>query len=152
MTAIPARRARVADADVIGELLHDFNSEFEEPTPGPVAIAERVRELVNDGAIVVLLAGAEPDGLAVLRFWPSLLEQALDCYLEDLYVVPDRRGQGIGRALMGSAIELARREGATGMSLATGEDDTAARRLYESFGFTNREPDGTANFFYEREL
>jgi GNAT superfamily N-acetyltransferase len=152
MTAIPARRAKIADADVIGRLLHDFNREFEEPTPGPVAIAERVRELLNDGAIMVLLAGAQPDGLAMLRIWPSLLERAFDCYLEELYVVPDRRGHGIGRALMDAAIELARREAATGMSLATGEDDTAARRLYESLGFTNREPDGTVNFFYEREL
>lgn len=38
--------------------------------------------------------------------------------------------------------------------LNTGETDTAARGLYESFGFTNREggPDGPSMLFYEREI
>jgi ribosomal protein S18 acetylase RimI-like enzyme len=53
---------------------------------------------------------------------------------------------------MHAAIELARRQGATEMSLATGEDDVAARALYESLGFSNRESDGTLNLFYERDL
>jgi ribosomal protein S18 acetylase RimI-like enzyme len=69
-------------------------------------------------------------------------------------VVPDRRGQGFGRALMEAAIDLARREGADYMDLGTGEDDVAARALYESLGFDNRggKPEGPVNYFYEREL
>jgi GNAT superfamily N-acetyltransferase len=146
------RRAQAADAESIGRLLHDFNTEFHDFTPGPHAVAERVRDLIVAGDITVLLAGPGPHGLAVLRFRPSLWKRALDCYLEELYVVPDRRGRGIGRALMHAAIELARRQGATEMSLATGEDDVAARALYESLGFSNRESDGTLNLFYERDL
>ena len=40
------------------------------------------------------------------------------------------------------------------MELGTSEDDTAARALYESAGFSNREgrPDGPVMFFYERDL
>jgi hypothetical protein len=40
------------------------------------------------------------------------------------------------------------------MELGTSEDDKAARALYESAGFTNREgnPDGPVMLFYEREL
>ena len=40
------------------------------------------------------------------------------------------------------------------MDLGTSEDDVAARRLYESLGFSNREgkPDGPPNYFYERDL
>ena len=146
------RHAQVADAESIGRLLHDFNTEFHEFTPGPQAVAERVRELIVAGDITVLLAGTGPHGLAVLRFRPSLWKPALDCYLEELYVVPDRRGQGIGRALMDAAIELARQQGAAEMSLGTAEDDVAARALYESLGFSNRESNGALNFFYEREL
>jgi ribosomal protein S18 acetylase RimI-like enzyme len=144
----------VADAEAIGELLHNFNSEFDDPTPGPTAMAKRVRELLAAGEITVLLGGAEPHGLAVLRFRPALWKDALDCYLEELYVVPDRRGRGLGRALMAAAMELARREGAADMHLGTSEDDVAARALYESLGFSNREgkPDGPINYFYEREL
>jgi ribosomal protein S18 acetylase RimI-like enzyme len=151
---LTVRRAEVADAEAIAQLLHDFNSEFDDPTPGPRVLAERVRRLLADGEIRVLLGGSTPDGLAVLRFRPALWADALDCYLEELYVVPDRRGQGLGRALMEAAIELARREGAAHMDLGTSEDDVAARALYERLGFSNREgrTDGPLNYFYEREL
>jgi GNAT superfamily N-acetyltransferase len=145
------RRAQPADADAIGRLLHNFNTEFDEFTPGPRAVAERVQNLLADGEITVLVAGADPVGLAVLRFRPSLWKATLKWYLEELYVVPDRRGQGIGRALMDAAIDVAR-EGAADMSLGTGEHDVAVRALYESLGFSNRESNGALNFFYEREL
>jgi ribosomal protein S18 acetylase RimI-like enzyme len=151
---LPVRRAEAADAETIGRLLHDFNGEFGDPTPGPRAVAERVRKLLSEGEITVLLGGDGPYGLALLRFRPALWKEALDCYLEELYVVPDRRGQGLGRALMEAAIELARQRGARDMHLGTSEDDVAARALYESLGFSNREgkPDGPVNYFYEREL
>ena len=111
-----------------------------------------MRNLLADDEITVLVAGADLVGLAVLRFRPSLWKAALECYLEELYVVPDRRGQRIGRALMDAAIDVARHEGAADMSLGTGEDDVAARALYESLGFSNREANGALNFFYDREL
>jgi ribosomal protein S18 acetylase RimI-like enzyme len=148
------RRAETADAATIARLLHDFNTEFDDFTPGPEALTERIRELLGTGEITVLLAADPPEGLALLRFRPSLWTQTLDCYLEELYVVPDRRGRGTGRALMEAAMELARENGAAHMDLGTGEDDVAARALYESLGFNNREgkPDGPINYFYEREL
>jgi len=151
---LAVRRADVADAETIGRLLHDFNSEFEEPTPGPRALAERVRQLLAGGETAVLLGGAGPDGVAVLRFRPAIWTESLECYLAELYVVPERRGQGLGRALMEVAIELARKKGANHMDLGTSEDDVAARGLYELLGFSNREgrPDGPINYFYEREL
>ena len=152
---LAVRRAEVNDAETVGRLLHDFNTEFDEFTPGATAVAVRVRELLAGGQTSALLGGgAEALGLAVLRFRPSLWSESLDCYLEELYVVPARRGQGLGRALMEAAIELARSEGAKHMDLGTAETDLAARGLYESMGFDNREgkPDGPLNFFYEREL
>ena len=148
------RRADVADAGDVGRLLHDFNAEFDEPTPGPEAVAERVRALLAAGEMTVVLGGDGPDGLAVLRFRPAVLTEGLECYLEDLYVVPGRRGHGLGRAILETALEVARREGAIEMHLGTSEDDVAARALYESLGFSNRdgEENGPVNYFYEREL
>jgi len=148
------RRAERADAEEVGRLLHDFNSEFDEPSPRAAALAERVRRLLDGGDTVVLLSGEGPDGLAVLRFRLSIWLEGLECYLAELYVVPDRRGQGLGRALMEEAMDVARAEGATYMELGTGEDDVAARALYESLGFDNHggRPDGPLNLFYEREL
>jgi ribosomal protein S18 acetylase RimI-like enzyme len=151
---LAVRRAEVDDAEIIGRLLHDFNSEFGDPTPGPRLLAERMRELLARGEVTVLLGGAGPHGLAVLRFRPAIWTEGLDCYLEELYVVPNRRRKGLGRALMDAAIEVARSRGAKHMDLGTSEDDVAARALYESLGFTNRErpPDGPISYFYEREL
>ena len=148
------RRAERADAEEVGRLLDDFNSEFDEPTPGPAALAERTRQLLDAGDTVVLLAGDGPDGLAVLRLRLGIWTEGLECYLAELYVVPARRGRGLGRALMEEAMDAARAEGATYMELGTGEDDVAARALYESLGFDNHggRPDGPLNLFYEREL
>jgi ribosomal protein S18 acetylase RimI-like enzyme len=148
------RHAGSGDAEAVGRLLHHFNCEFGEPTPGPEALAARVRTLLAGGDTTVLVAGSGPDGLAVLRFREAIWDDALECYLAELYVVPDRRGRGLGRALMEAAIEAARAEGATHMDLGTSEDDVAARSLYESLGFSNRDgkPDGPLSFFYEREL
>jgi ribosomal protein S18 acetylase RimI-like enzyme len=148
------RRATAADAEAVGRLLHDFNTEFDDITPGPHALADRVVQLLAGGDTIVLLAGGAPDGLAVLRFREAIGMEALECYLAELYVVPEQRGEGIGRALMEAAMEVAREQGATYMDLGTSEDDHAARGLYESLGFSNREgrPDGPVNYYYEREL
>ncbi|HET9678303.1 MAG TPA: N-acetyltransferase [Solirubrobacterales bacterium] len=151
---IQIRRAEARDAADVARLLHDFNVEYSEPTPGVEELAETVGRLLGEGEITVLLAGEGPDGLALLRFRPGIWSAGLEAYLQELYVAPALRGQGIGRVLLTEAIELSRQRGADGIDLNTGETDTAARGLYESMGFTNREggPDGPAMLFYEREI
>jgi GNAT superfamily N-acetyltransferase len=148
------RSAVLADADSIGQLLHDFNREFDEPTLTPSALADRVRLLLGAGDTTILIGGSGPDGLAVLRYRAAIWSEALECYVAELYVVPERRGHGLGRALMESAIDEARGHGADYMDLGTSEDDVVARTLYQSLGFTNREkpPDGPIMYVYEREL
>lgn len=151
---IQVRQATIADAPEIARLLHDFNLEFLEPTPGVETLTETVRRLLGEGEITVLLAGEGPDGLALLRFRSALWSAGLEAYLQELYVVPALRGRGIGRRLLELTIDLARERGADGIDLNTGETDTAARALYESMGFTNREggADGPSMLFYEREI
>lgn len=148
------RRAVGADAADVARLLHDFNEEFGEPTPGVPILTGYVRRLLEEGEMTVLLAGAGPDGLALLRFRPSVWTGKPEAHLQELYVVPALRGRGVGRMLLAAAMDAARQAGATGVDLNTGETDVAARALYESCGFTNREggPDGPSMLFYEREL
>ena len=148
------RRAEPADAEAIGRLLHDFNTEYEEFTPGPGEIAKHLGNLLAGDETVVLLAGDGPDGFALLRFRPSYWTDKAECYLAELYVVPGRRGQGLGRALMDEVIRVAQQRNAGHIDLHTSEDDVAARALYEKLGFTNREgrPDGPVMYYYEREL
>jgi GNAT superfamily N-acetyltransferase len=142
------------DAPDLGRLLHDFNVEYDEPTPDAELLAERAAPLIESGELTVLFAGDGPDGFAQLRFRPSIYTGALDAYLEELYVVPHRRGNGLGRALLEAAMEHARERGAAHIDLGTSEDDVAARSRYESAGFTNREgrPDGPVMLYYERGL
>jgi ribosomal protein S18 acetylase RimI-like enzyme len=151
---ISIRLAMAEDAASIAQLLHDFNTEFSEPTPGVARLAEIVSTMFGAGEITVLLAGEGPDGIAVLRFRTAIWTGAPEAHLQELYVVPELRGRGIGRALLEATTETAREAGATGIDLNTGETDTAARGLYESSGFTNREggPGGPSMLFYEREL
>jgi ribosomal protein S18 acetylase RimI-like enzyme len=148
------RLANRDDAAVIGRLLYDFNREFDEPAPAPAALAQRLRQLMAGGDTTVVLGGDGPDGLAVLRFRAAIWSSGLECYLAELYVTPDSRGRGLGRALMEAALAEARRRGADSMDIGVDEPDLVARRLYESLGFTNRTAGagGPVMYVYELEL
>lgn len=157
------RRAEAADAAAVARLLDDFNREYEMPTPGVAALAEHGAALIGRGAVSVLLASGPPgagsgdglpDGLCLFHDVPSIWTGGVETYVAELYVRPERRGRGIGRALMEATIAAARAGGSSWVHLGTAEDDTAARALYESLGFSNREngPDGPAMLCYELEL
>jgi len=151
---IPVRRASAADAALAARMLHDFNAEFDEPAPPVEELSGYVGDLIQSGEATVLLGGEGPDGIAVMRLRTAIWTGRPEAHLQELYVVPARRGQGIGRTLLEATMAAARAAGATGIDLNTGETDTAARALYEAAGFTNREgsPDGPSMLFYEREL
>lgn len=149
---IPIREAAVEDASLIARLLHAFNTEYEEETPGVEELTRHARRMLEEGEMTVLLA---PDGagLALLRFRPSVWTERSEAYLQELYVAPRRRGEGIGEALLEAALEASRQANAAWIELNTGETDIAARTLYKKFGFTNEEgPQGAAMLYYEREL
>ncbi|MFQ6173285.1 GNAT family N-acetyltransferase [Oryzobacter sp. R7] len=152
--------ATAADFAVAGRLLHDFNTEYDDPSPGSEALAARVAELVGAGATDVLLDGAadavssdSATAVCVLRYRPSLWSLADECYLAELYVAPSSRGTGIGRRLLRAAVERARARGCDYLDLATSEDDVAARHLYEAEGFRRTEGEGgPLTFHYEMDL
>jgi ribosomal protein S18 acetylase RimI-like enzyme len=146
------RRADIGDVHEAARLLHEFNLEFEEPTPPVSALADRVGQLLAAGDTRILLVGTGPDGLAILRFRLALWSPGLDCYLAELYVVPHRRGEGLGRALMEAVVTEARDRGADSIDIGVDEPDVAARHLYESLGFTNRVGGGSGPVMYVYEL
>ncbi len=144
----------IADA---AQLLHDFNVEYDEPSPPPDQVAARLAEVIEGDHAAVLLARAPETGtavgVAVIRVQPSLYSQAQEAYLAELYVVPSRRGQGFGRELITEAIRFARERGADYAFLVTSEDDLLAQRLYEAAGFRRTEGEGGPLMLaYEREL
>ena len=88
-----------------------------------------------------------------MRVQPSLWSEASEAYLAELYVVPDRRGQGFGRELITEAIRVARDRGADYVFLITSEDDRLAQRLYEAAGFRRTEGEGGPLMLaYEQDL
>ena len=138
------------------QLLHDFNLEYDEPSPPPKEMAGRLAELIEQNQVVVLVAraeDAEPVGVAAMRVQPSLWSQASEAYLAELYVVPDRRGKGFGRELITEAIRVARDRGAHYAFLITSEDDRLAQRAYEAAGFRRTEGEGGPLMLaYEQDL
>jgi GNAT superfamily N-acetyltransferase len=150
---IPVREAKVEDAPLIARLLHEFNTEYETETPGVEELTRHATRMLSEGEMTVLLGGEGPDGLALLRFRPSVWTDQSEALLQEFYVVPERRGRGIGEALLEAAIETSRKANAAWIELNTGETDVAARTLYKKLGFTNEEgPEGAAMLYYEREI
>lgn len=148
------RHATAGDAELLAAMLDAFNTEFGDPTPGTEVLTRRVRGFIESGEMIYLLGGDGPDGFAQVSFKPSVWSDEPVGYLEELYVRPGRRGEGIGRAIMEAVLALARERGAAGMEVVTGESDTAARALYESVGFEN-EIEGeerSRSLFYELDF
>ncbi len=147
------RLAGPDDAPLLARMLHDFNTEFEMYSPGADALEPRLRELVSGGSVVALLGG-DDEGLAILRFRPSIWSDGEIAYLEELYVVPARRRRGIGERIMRRVIELVRERGCGSIELGTSTDDVGAIALYEKLGFCGEEggPGGPRMLFYELEL
>ena len=134
-------RATAADADVVAHLLYEFNTEFQSPTPTSDEFAVRFRRLLPRDDVIVLLAGLqEPVGFALLTLRPTPYFDGPLAQLEELYVVPRLRGQGLGTALLDAAIGLVRTRDAGEMHINVDEIDTDTRRFYERHGFVNIEP------------
>lgn len=140
----------------VARLLHDFNTEYDEPAPAPDVLAGLLRTRITDGNATVLLArddAGEPVGVAVLRLQPSLWSDAMEAYLAELYAVPARRGEGFGRELLTAVLATSRDAGADYIFLVTSEDDRDAQRAYEAAGFRRTEGEGGPLMLaYEQEL
>jgi len=81
----------------------------------------------------VVRAGDEPGAPVVGYLCLWLI--ADEVHVTNFAVHPDRRQRGIGRHLMGTLLELYRRDGARRAALEVRPSNDAARRLYEAFGF-----------------
>ncbi|MGG5259622.1 GNAT family N-acetyltransferase [Phycicoccus avicenniae] len=139
------------DLALAGRLLHEFNTAYDDPTPGADALAARLTGLVARGETDVLLG--DEHGVAVVRYRPSLWSAADEAYLAELWVSPSVRRTGLGRALLRACLERARERGCDLLDLSTSEDDPEARGLYESEGLHATEGvGGPTTFHYEIDL
>lgn len=110
---------------------------------------DELTALINRQGAVLLIA-RQPDetgeivGLLSLTIYQ--VPTGFRSIVEDVVVDESKRRLGIGEALVQRAIELAREEGANGVSLTSNPQREAANKLYVSMGFELRK---TNPYFYK---
>ena len=77
------------------------------------------------------LVDGRPVGLAHFRRMPSPLRGADIGFLDDLFVEPETRAKGIGRALIEAVADIARERGWSLVRWVTADDNYRARTLYD---------------------
>jgi ribosomal protein S18 acetylase RimI-like enzyme len=86
--------------------------------------------------LVLLAVGdGEPVGVAVCFVGISTFRARPLVNVHDLAVLPEYRGRGVGRALLGAVEDHARRRGCCKLTLEVQDDNAPARTLYQRFGF-----------------
>lgn len=149
------RFAAPADAGTLAELLHAFNSEFGVPTPPAPVLQARLLRHLGTGALRGVLAeqGEAAIGMALLCPRVSVWYEGGVAILDELYLAPDQRGQGIGTQLLRCVEEHLIAEGFACVEINVDGEDHDARRFYERHGYRNREPGETEQLlYYYREL
>ena len=150
---VEVRIAAAEDADVVAALLHDFNTEYDTPSPGAAVLAGRLRTLLAGTATIALLADEPPTGVALVTLRPNVWYEGGVALLDELYVRPGLRGRGVGTAMLARAFELLRARRAGLFEVNVDEDDSGARRFYERHAFLNVPPGQRERMlYYEREL
>jgi GNAT superfamily N-acetyltransferase len=88
----------------------------------------------EDGMLIGARAEDRFLGYACLYWHFSSLDAAETVLMNDLYVEPDQRGTGIGRALIEASAGVARKRSAVLLEWSTAPDNRTAQRLYDSTG------------------
>jgi len=131
------RLANPEDVGAVAELLGAFRDWFGKSQPTNDEIRASVERIMSDGDGEYLLAllGQRPVGVCQLRYRWSVWTSSPDCWLEDLFVVEEQRGTGLGRALVDAALERAREHGCGRIELDVNEQNEPALGLYQASGF-----------------
>ena len=133
--AITIRDAGRGDEPAVVDLIQELATSEDYPT----TIDEHyVRHYLASpvSGILMALDGRAPVGLVSYAMVPGLFHAADSGLVEAVIVSEGRRGEGIGRQLMGAVLELLENAGCAEFSVSTAADNEAAQRVYCELGLT----------------
>jgi ribosomal protein S18 acetylase RimI-like enzyme len=147
MKDITIVRAGQEHLDDLVSLFDAYRQFYEQPPDLPGARDYLSERLANHDS-VIFLALREGEAVGFTQLYPSFTSVRMGplWILYDLYVIPEARRQGAGRALLERARRLGGESGAVRLELSTAIDNKPAQALYESLGWV-RETE-----FYNYEL
>ena len=137
ITDFQIRSARVDDVPIILELIRDLAT-YERAPDEVTATEEQLVDVLfgERPAAEVLLAfeGESAVGFAVYFYNFSTWLGRAGLYLEDLFVKPEKRGKGYGRALLVELAKIARDRGCGRMEWAVLNWNEPAIKFYQALG------------------
>lgn len=150
MSVVRTRRAAPGDLDTVAPLFDAYRQFYQQP-PDLALARSYLQERMQRGESVIFVA--EDDAGRMVGFtqlYPTFcsVRVAPTFVLYDLFVAPEARGTGAGRALMQAAEAYAAAAGAARLELSTAKTNTVAQSLYESQGW-NRDD---AFYVYNKPL
>ena len=131
------RPATPADAALMLRFIHGL-AEYERE---PNAVIATEQGLIRDGfgpapkyRCLIAESDGTPAGFAFFHYNYSTWRGQPGLYLEDLFVLPEMRGKGIGKALLQKLAQIALDENCYGLRWMVLEWNTPALKFYESLG------------------
>lgn len=131
---MPVRPARLSDLEALGALFDGYRAFYgqsSDPERTHRFLSHRLG-LADSHLLVHAGAAGELEGFVQLYPLFSTVRLAPEWILKDLFVAPEARERGVGRALMIAAQELAREHGVSQLRLTTQVHNQVAQALYES--------------------
>jgi GNAT superfamily N-acetyltransferase len=130
------------DIPELCELLHLLFTQEADFEPDAARQAAGLRAIIGNPAVGRILVAREAGavvGMANLLFTVSTACGGRVAWLEDLIVRPERRGGGLGAALLEAAVAAARAAGCLRLTLLADRSNAAAIRFYQRHGFSRSE-------------
>jgi GNAT superfamily N-acetyltransferase len=139
-------KAQLQHVPVIGGLFNSYRV-FHGRATDPDGARHFVEQRLANHESVIFLALSDGRGLGFTQLYPSFSSVSMQriWIVNDLFVAPSERRQGIGEALLTRAYQFAEETGAQALRLATATDNVMAQSVFEKLGWQR----DTAFYHYE---
>ena len=122
--------------------------------PSTEQLTAGARHALDNNLAEFIVIGEPAHSYVQLRYIWSAWHLTEVCWVEDVYVSSDHRGQRLGRRLMDFAIDRAEQRNCARLQLDANEGNEAGSALYRSLGFAcaNSWWDGQKDLYWQKSL